>query len=447
MAREKLTAGRVRGFECPPDIKTKSGAEKKQVFLWDSEVPGLGVRATANAKVYFFQGRLDGKTIRVKIGDVRTWPIDSGDPSKPGARQEARRLRSLIDQGLDPRLEKKERIAEQIAKRDEGKRQEITLAEVWPVYVEKRRSRWSARHLQDHIRIAQPGGQEMKRGNGKTKAGPLAPLMALKLSELTPEAVRTWARDEATKRGTQTRIAFDALRAFVNWCSDHPEYKGLASADAFASRIKRETLPRKGVKDDCLQREQLPAWFKAVRGLYNPVISAYLQTLLVTGGRREELAGLRWEDLDFRWQSITIRDKVQGLRTIPLTPYVSSLLSPLPRRNHWVFSSPAAASGRLQEPRIAHNKALAVAGIEGLTLHGLRRSFGTLSEWLEVPAGVVAQLMGHKPSATAEKHYRRRPLDLLRMWHEKIEAWILEQAGIEQPAPGETGLTLITTGN
>jgi hypothetical protein len=45
----------------------------------------------------------------------------------------------------------------------------------------------------------------------------------------------------------------------------------------------------------------------------------------------------------------------------------------------------------------------------------------------------VAQLMGHKPSATAEKHYTVRPLDLLRLHHQKIEAWILEQAGIEIP--------------
>ena len=29
------------------------------------------------------------------------------------------------------------------------------------------------------------------------------------------------------------------------------------------------------------------------------------------------------------------------------------------------------------------------------TLHGLRRSFKSLTEWLEIPAGVVAQLMGH----------------------------------------------------
>ena len=170
-----------------------------------------------------------------------------------------------------------------------------------------------------------------------------------------------------------------------------------------------------------------------MRKLANPVQAAYLQTLLLTGARREELAGLAWTDVDFQWKSLTIRDKVEGERIVPLTPYVASLLSALPRRNEWVFSSPGAKSGRLQEPRIPHNKALAAAGLPALTLHGLRRSFGTLAEWVECPTGVSAQIMGHKPSALAEKHYRRRPLDLLRMWHTKIEGWILEQAGIEQP--------------
>lgn len=45
-----------------------------------------------------------------------------------------------------------------------------------------------------------------------------------------------------------------------------------------------------------------------------------------------------------------------------------------------------------------------------------------------VPA--VVDQMAHKLSAIAEKHCRRRPLDQLRMWHDKIEAWILEQAGL-----------------
>jgi hypothetical protein len=54
--------------------------------------------------------------------------------------------------------------------------------------------------------------------------------------------------------------------------------------------------------------------------------------------------------------------------------------------------------------------------------------------------------MGHSPSAIAEKHYRRHPLDLVRMWHIKIEGWVLEQAGIQQPS-AEAGQLKIAVSN
>jgi integrase len=227
----------------------------------------------------------------------------------------------------------------------------------------------------------------------------------------------------------------------------------VVKADACTAKALREMVPKVKPKDDVLQKEQLSSWFDAVRRIQNPVIAAYLQALLLTGARREELAGLTWDGIDFQWKTITIHDKVEGERTIPLTPYVASLLAPLPHRKDaegnalpWVFSSPTAANGRLQEPRKQHVSALAAAGLPHLSIHGLRRSFGTLAEWTETPVGVVAQIMGHKPSAIAEKHYRRRPLDLLRKWHEKIEAWILEQAGIEQPKEEQAGLRLVNGG-
>jgi integrase len=131
-----------------------------------------------------------------------------------------------------------------------------------------------------------------------------------------------------------------------------------------------------------------------------------------------------------QWKGIAIRDKVEGIREIPLTPFVAHLMASLPRRNEWVFSSRTSASGCLTEPNTPHTRACKAAGLEGLTLHGLRRSFKSLNEWLEIPVGVVAQIQGHKPSATAEKHYTVRPLELLALHHERIEAWILEQAGI-----------------
>jgi hypothetical protein len=52
---------------------------------------------------------------------------------------------------------------------------------------------------------------------------------------------------------------------------------------------------------------------------------------------------------------------------------------------------------------------------------------------------VVAQIMGNKPSAIAEKHYRRRPLDLMRLWHTKIECWMLEQVAVPHEAEHAPG--------
>lgn len=58
----------------------------------------------------------------------------------------------------------------------------------------------------------------------------------------------------------------------------------------------------------------------------------------------------------------------------------------------------------LQSPEKPIIKPCILRGLPALTLHGLRRSFGTLAEWVECPAGISTQIMGHKPTAIAEKH-------------------------------------------
>lgn len=431
MNRERLTPDRIRRLALP------DGAG--QFFLWDTDAPRLAVRVTSGAKSFIFEAKLNRQTVRVTIGDVRTWTLSA-------AREEARRLQTLIDQNIDPRQVKRDQSAAAEAKRAEAETKRIEAERIatpaldaWQAYIEARRMNWSARHLIEHETVSKEGGEPRTQGrrpgeSAKTLPGILRPLLLLPLEQIDADRVRVWLKDEATHRPTYARLAFALLRAFLNWCSDRPEYRDQVQTGACITRLARDELPKKAAKDDCLQREQLPAWFAAVRQIGNPVIAAYLQTALLTGARREEVAGIRWEDVDFQWKAMAIKDKVEGERTIPLTPYVASLMAILPRRNEWVFSSPTAASGRLQEPRIMHNKALTAAGLPALSIHGLRRSFGTLAEWVECPAGVSAQIMGHKPSATAEKHYRVRPLDLLRMWHTKIEGWILNEAGIAQPA-------------
>jgi integrase len=440
MAKVNFTAGRVEGFKC------ETG--KSQSFLWDSGAPGLGLRVTANgARSYMFQAKLRGEAIRITIGDPDTWPIDAptdgkGKPVGRGARQEARRLKTLVDEGKDPRQVKQDQVAEQLAARAEKEaqvkeglakqeREAVTLAIIWDAYVKERAPNWSAHHLVAHRKITQPGGEKRKRGPGLTVAGPLATLMNIRMCDLSMERVEEWARGESLARPSSGRLAIRLLKACLNWCTQHPTYSAVVAVNAAKSTKVREVLGKPKLRNDVLQREQLTAWFEAVQQIRNPVIAAYLQCLLLTGARREELAALKWTDVDFRWKSLKLADKVEDFRMVPLTPYVSHLLSHLPRRNDWVFSSPASESGRIAEPRIAHNEALAVAGLPHLTLHGLRRSFASLCEWVETPSGISAQIQGHAPQGVREQNYIRRPLDLLRKWHCTIEDWILGEAGVE----------------
>jgi integrase len=429
----ELTANLIARLSCP--------ADKSQVFLRDTKAPGLRVRATPvssknpkGVKAFVFEAKHRGQTLRRTIGDVKAWSIEA-------ARAEANLLRVTLDAGTDPRdldrieaeavaQEKAKKAAQAIA----DKQKALTVGEVWAVYLKERRPYWGELHYRDHVHKSSLGGLPSGRRGARaqlTKPAPLAALMPIALADLSQTTIERWAAKEGKTRPASARLAWRLLTVFLTWCAEQPAYAALLPAKNPAKTKKaREALGKAGVKTDVLQREQIAPWFAAVQQVQNPVISACLQIMLLTGARPGEVLSLRWEDVNTQWKGIAIRDKVEGLREIPATPYVLHLLANLPRRNEWVFSSATSASGCLSLPNNPHTRVCAVAGLQGLTLHGLRRSFKSLTEWLEVPVGVVAQIQGHKPSATAEKHYTVRPLELLRLHHEKIEAWILEQAGI-----------------
>jgi integrase/uncharacterized membrane protein len=434
-----LTAGLIERLTCP------SG--KTQVFLRDAKAPGLRVRVTAistknpgGMKAYVYEAKLNRRNIRRTIGDVRVWSIEA-------ARTEARRLAVIVrSDGNDPReLERQQEAAKAAviaAAALEVKAAVIaavTVGEVWAIYLAERKPHWSARHFIDHENMSHAGGKKRKRSKGVlTVAGPLAHFMGLKLADVDGDRVQAWAKVESQARPARTRLALRILKAFLRWASAENDYKALADATAASGKKTREMAGTPKLKNDYIQREQLSVWFMHVRQIQNPTISAYLQCLLLTGSRREELAELKWTDVNSQWRGLTLKDKIVDVRPVPLTPYVAQLLATLPKRNEWVFSSPASASGRLTEPSIAHRNACAAAGLQ-VTLHGLRRSFASLCEWLDIPGGISAQIQGHAPQGVREQNYIRRPLDLLRLHHEKIEAWILEQAGIEFDAEASPG--------
>ena len=433
----ELSVGLIERLMCP------EGATK--AFLRDRDVSGLRVRITAKgSKSFVYEAWLNGKSISKTLGG---FPLMSIEEAKDQARELAKTIKN---DKQDPRELEREKAAQKanavaaaMALEEASKVLAVTVREIWTIYIAERKPHWGERHYNDHIKQAAPGGiPSMRRGfkDQLTTPGPLAPLMPIQLANLTAPVIEAWAKKEALTRATSARLAWRMLKVFLGWCEEQPAYAGILPAKNPAKTKKsREALGKPAVKSGVLQRGQLNVWLAAVQQAHNPIIAACLQMMLLTGARPGEVLALQWEDINTRWKGIQIRDKVEGTREIPATPYMLHLLATLPRRNKWVFSSPRSESGHIQEPNIAHTRACKVAGLDGLTLHDLRRSFKSLTEWIEIPAGVVAQLMGHKPSATAEKHYTVRPLELLALHQNKIEAWILEHAGIEFDPKAEPG--------
>ena len=425
--RITLTVGAIERLACTPG--------KKQDFLRDTEAPGLRVRVTSTgAKSFVFEAKLNRQTIRRTIGDVKAWTIEQ-------ARAEARRLAVTLDSGQDPRELERQQQAEREAQRQQEQAQALTVGEVWPLYLEngrpKRRDAWKPRYLDDLHKMAAPGGVPKKRGQGLTRPGPLYPLLALPLSGVNEDALKVWFDREAKAGKHQAARALMMFRGFLRWCASQPRYRALVDKEAGQAPAIVQNLPAMTRRTDALETAQVAAWWDGAEQLSNRTASVYLRALLLTGARREELAAMTWANVDFQWRKLTMADKVEDSRTIPLTPYLHHMLAGLPRVGPFVFASTGKA-GRITDARASHAQALRHAGIEHLTFHGLRRSFSLLGEAAGAPAGAIAQVMGHKPSATAEG-YRPRSVDALRPFLERIEAWILEQAGVQFDAKAEPG--------
>ena len=93
-----------------------------------------------------------------------------------------------------------------------------------------------------------------------------------------------------------------------------------------------------------LTREELYRLGQALRAapaerLASTHAAAAIRLLVLTGCRRNEILGLRWDDLNFETGEMRLRDTKTGARMVPLPPKSVEILAGLPRTpdNPWVF--------------------------------------------------------------------------------------------------------------
>ncbi len=163
-----------------------------------------------------------------------------------------------------------------------------------------------------------------------------------------------------------------------------------------ASRSRRADVPReRALSDDELKR----VWLAAEKMGY-PYGTAY-QLLILTGARREEIAGLRWSE---RTNGIV---KLPGERTKNKQPHVIALSAParaildgLPRKLDLVFTTDGGSSlgGNWSKMKRVLD---GIAKVAPWRTHDLRRTVATGLQRLAVPLVVTESILGHTSGSRA----------------------------------------------
>ena len=238
--------------------------------------------------------------MRVTIGSPDAWSI-------PQAQERGRALHRLIDEGRDPREVKAATIAADTAAREARKGEGLTVADVWPRYMAegkpKRRSAWKPRYVADSHRAASLGGEPRKRGKGTTKPEHLAALMPMPLASIDQDLVREWYTWEAKTAPIQAARAVAMFSGLLGWCATKKDLRALVNKNAARASELGDVLPGVNKRRDALEIDQLTAWFAGTDKLRSRTAAAYLQGLVLTGARREELATLTWANVDFQCRS------------------------------------------------------------------------------------------------------------------------------------------------
>jgi integrase len=343
--------------------------ENRDVFVWDSEVSGFGLKVTPRgSKKYIFQYRMGGRghpTRRYTIGSHGVFTPDE-------ARDTAIKLRAQVSHGIDPLKLKAEQ-------REEARKRPRTLGPLADRYISR-----ECPKLARGGDIASIIHREILP---RWKDRPIAELRKRDAIALTDCLL------DADKPAAALK-AYEVIKRLGNWLVERDEIE----VSPFTS-LKPPT--RKTVRDRHLKPEEIAALWSACEVAGYP-FGPLLQLLLLIGQRRNEVAGLQWGEMDLEkkeWVIPAARSKNAKAHLVPLSDPAIAVIEKLPRFNGlYIFST---TDGR--RPVSGFSKAKRrieqLAGIDAWRIHDLRRTCRTGMAALGVPEIVAEQVLNHQPQS------------------------------------------------
>jgi integrase len=377
---------------------------KSEMFIWDDDLPGFGVRLRGASVRWIIQYRINAQQRRESLGDVRKVTLDA-------ARKIARQRFAQAELGTDPVAEKaKARAAATAAKLTLEKAAESYLAAKAGV-VRPSTHDQSRLHLTNHWRaLADRPLDGIKRSD-----------VATTLHQITQQHGRTAA---SRARGNLSALYGWAMREGL--CEANPV---VATNDPGAG-----IRPRERVLSD---RELAVIW----RACEDDDFGRIVRLLILTGCRREEIGGLKWSEIDLDAGTMTIpgeRTKNHKTHSLTLPSIAMDILRSAPMRagREFVFGYRGGSFSAWSYSMLAMNSR--ITAIEGQplprwVLHDLRRSMRTGVSGLGVQPHIAERTVNHIKGGVEAIYdryrYEREITAALALWADHVISIVENRQG------------------
>ena len=348
----KFTQASIASFKIP--------AGKSEQIEFDETMPGFGLRVRAGGRkehrTFIAQYKIGAKHRRMTLGNVAKVDLET-------ARKKAKQIFGKVADGKDPASDK-------AVARSEASRTFQTASED---FLAAQRLRLKPRSMEDTERFLKKHWK---------------PLHRMSLVSITQPLVAAQLRVIATDNGPiAANRARAALSKFFSWAMG----EGLVTGNPVlgTNRPGKETT-----RDRVLTDEELAAIWKALpEGDYGRIV----KLLMLTGSRRDEIASLRWSEIDMDAGLITLpgsRTKNRLVHDVPLSPAAKAVLKATALREgrDLVFGEGVGGFSGWSIAKTALDKRLSMPAWR---LHDLRRTAATRMGDLGVLPHVVEAALNH----------------------------------------------------
>ena len=333
---------------------------------WDDELPGFGVRLRGGSKRWVIQYRVGQQQRRESLGDVRKVRLDD-------ARKIARQQFAKVELGIDPAAERAHARAQAAADR-------LTLKTVTERYLDVKEGilrpntyRAAVRYLTAHW--------------GPLSDRPIDSIARADVAARLQELVKLYGRTSAARART-------TLSALFSW--------GVREALCASNPVVGTNDPAEGIqpRERVLTDQEIATIWNACQ---EDDFGSIVRLLTLTGCRREEIGGLRWDEVNLDTGSLLIPGtRTKNRRALELTlPTVAlDILRTVPRRDgrEYVFGSRGGAFSAWSYSTLALNARIVATHGKPLTpwrLHDLRRTMRTGLGRLGVPPHIAELVINH----------------------------------------------------